>query len=134
MKIGDVVKVKPTWHSDMYEKYWRDNLHGKKGKIVELISDKDRIEGYRVKFPSIKIQDTDGEPKIVENFIWPFYAKYIEPSGGVLNFVKRRRRNPKQLKSIKATAWRLKKSDFTLAQISERLEAPIDTIKNWLYK
>jgi len=43
------------------------------------------------------------------------------------------RRTGKALASKRATVKRLKTQNMTIKEISERMEAPVDTVKEWLY-
>ena len=78
MKIGDVVKVRNTWQSYNYDRCIGYDLHGEKGVVVGILSAKDRVDGYRVRFPAINIWDQDGKEKWIKDFIWPFRKEDLE--------------------------------------------------------
>lgn len=65
MKIKDIVKVRESWHSKFWNSYWKGNLQGKQGEIVEIVGQNGNIENYRVKFPVIHIKGEDGRLKFV---------------------------------------------------------------------
>ena len=135
MKVGDIVRVKDSWHSEIFEKYWRGDLRGKRGEIVEVISRNGKSEGYRVKFASVSFLGEDDRKRVVPYFIWPFRMNDVKEVNGEIEFPhKRQRRNKQQLKSIKATARRLRKKGMKIKEIARQLEALPETVKNWIYR
>ena len=78
MKKGDVVRVKNSWQSYNYDRCIGYDLHGETGVIVEILSAKDKVDGYRVKFPAITIWNEEGKEKQIKDFIWPFRKENLE--------------------------------------------------------
>jgi len=133
MKVDDMVEVRQSWHSEIWEKYWKGNLYEERGRIVEVIGYNNKIEGYRVKFPVINIPNEDGSSKEIENFIWAFRPNDIRLVSGELPIrVKRTYRTGKLLKSSQAAAYRLKEKGVKILEIAERFSASPRTIKHWL--
>ena len=134
MRIKDVVRVKRTWHSDHYDRYWGCELQGEKGQIVGILLQNGELQGYRVRFPAITVWDDDNREKLVENFIWPFRKEDLEKVDGETKFAPRRKRHKaRQLKDLIAAAKRLKKRGKKVKEIAEQLDAPMGTVKHWLY-
>jgi len=135
MKKGDIVEVKQNWHSDYYDRYYGCELYGEKGEIVGVLPLNGQVQGYRIKFPAITIWDDDNKEKLVENFVWPFRKDDIEKVDGQVKFrPKRKRRRKKQLEGLTAAAKRLKKRGLKIKEIAKQLEAPAETVKNWVYR
>jgi len=132
MKINDFVRVKHSWHSEHYDRYYGCKLHGEKGTIVDIIAHNEEIEGYRVQFPAITIWDQDNKEKIIRNFVWPFRASDLEKADGKVQSTPRRSyRKGKQLQSLQSAAQRLRKRGMKIKDIARQLEVPEGTIKRW---
>jgi len=133
MKIRDTVRVKNSWHSRLYDRYWGCELQGEKGKIVDTIWQNGQVVGYRVRFPKITIWDNDNQEIPIQNFEWPFRKEYIEPVDGEVKFKKRRYRTGKYLEKRLKEAYELKAKGLSVSEIASQLYIPEGTIRRWVY-
>ena len=134
MEINDVVRVKKTWQSKFYDRYWGCELHGERGVIVDIIGYKGEIEGYRVKFPAITIWDEDNEEKIIYDFVWAFPKDAVDKVSGKLESAPRRKyRTGKHLQGMQSAAQRLRQRGMKVTDIAGQLQVPEGTVKRWLY-
>jgi len=133
MEIGDIVKIKPTWRSRMYERYWGGELYEDDGRIVELIKGQNKeTVGYRVKFPTVTTWDIWNESHTSEGFIWPFRLDDIELSETTkIKFFDEERRTSAQLATTKLAAIRLKQEGISTNEIAERFNVNRRTIHRW---
>lgn len=121
---------------------WGVNFEGKKGKIVEvLINSRGEKQGYRIRFPEIKIAiNEDGGMGTRENFEYPFYnsevslleneEELIFPIPGD-NGEKRRRTRKGRKESIKVVK-RLRREGHKVSELAKRFEVSRQTISQWL--
>jgi len=134
MKVGDTVRVKQSWHSDHYDRYWGCELHEEKGKIVDIIGSNEKIEGYRVQFPAITIWNQDNKAKRIDNFVWPFKSTDLEKVDSELQSSPRRKyRKGKHLQSLQSATQRLRKRGMKIKDIARQLQVPEGTVKRWVH-
>lgn len=135
MNINDVVRVKSSWQSKLWDRYWGSELHGEKGKIVDIIGHNGQVEGCRVMFPAITISDEDNKEKVIYDFIWPFRKDDAEKVTGKLESTPRKKyRTGKHLQALQSAAQRLRQTGMKIKDIARQLEAPSKTVENWLYR
>ena len=104
---------------------WGVDFEGKKGKIVEvLINSKGEKQGYRIKFPVIKIAvNEDGGISPRENFEYPFYNSEVSFLGEEEELVfpgdngERKRRTLKGLKTDIRAVKRLKQEGLKINEL-----------------
>lgn len=125
-----------------HKRLWGVDFEGKKGKIVEvLINSRGEKQGYRIRFPEIKIAiNNDGGRGLRKNFEYPFYNSEVALLGEEEELVfpipgdngERKRRTRKGRKeSIKAVK-RLRREGHKVSELAKRFEVSRQTISQWL--
>ena len=121
---------------------WGVDFEGKKGKIVEvLINSKGEKQGYRIRFPMIKIAANEnggkGERK---NFEYPFYndevafldekEELIFPDSDEIE--QEKRRTQRQVSRDATVVKRLKQEGVKINELAKRFNVSRRTIHQWL--
>jgi len=120
---------------------WGVHFEGKKGKIVEvLINSRGEKQGYRIRFPVIKIVvNEDGGMWPRENFEYPFYNSEVAlleneeelifpiPGNG-----ERKRRTKEGVKAAIRAVKRLRKKGLKIRELAERFNVSRQTVHQWL--
>ncbi|MCK4419186.1 helix-turn-helix domain-containing protein [Candidatus Aerophobetes bacterium] len=125
-----------------HKRLWGVDFEGKKGKIVKvLINSRGEKQGYRVRFPEIKIAvNENGGISSRENFEYPFYnsevalleneEELVFPIPGDNGERKRRTRRGRK-ESIKVVK-RLRQEGHKVNELAKRFEVSRQTISQWL--
>jgi len=120
---------------------WGLDFEGKKGKIVEvLINSKGEKQGYRVRFPMIKIvANEDGGMGERKNFEYPFYnsevalleekEELIFPSS---DNEEEKRRTQRQVTRDAGVVKRLRQEGLKIGELADRFNVSRRTIHQWL--
>lgn len=123
---------------------WGVDFEGEKGKIVGvLINSRGKKQGYRIKFPVVKIAVSgNGELWPRENFEYPFYnsevslleeeEEIIFPSPGGNG--ERKGRTRKGRKEAIKTVKRLRQEGHEINELAKRFQVSRQTISQWLKK
>ena len=119
------------------QSYYGVNLEGKKGKIIRALQNSKREEqGYRVRFPEVKIEEGpwNRHKKTVKNFEFAFYKDEVKRIKGDLELPKpRKTKTRKMLKSNKAAVRRLRaREGLKIKDLAERFDVNERTIYRWL--
>jgi len=125
-----------------HKRLWGVDFEGKKGKIVKvLVNSRGEKQGYRVRFPAIKIVvGEDGEKRPRENFEYPFYNSEVALLGKEEELIfptpgdngERKRRTLKGLKTDIRAVKRLKQGGLKINELAKRFEVSRQTIHQWL--
>jgi len=123
---------------------WGLDFEGKKGKIVEvLINSRGEKQGYRVRFPMIKIvAKEDGGMGERENFDYPFYNSEValleEKEELVFPILgdngERKRRTQEGVKATIRAVKRLRQEGLKINELADRFNVSRQTIHQWLKK
>lgn len=135
-----VVKNNLTPNTRKFQSYFGVNFAGKKGKIVQpLINSRHEQQGFRVRFPKIKIEigeDGSGRQrtKIIGNFEFPFYENEIEKIRDEIIFPTRhpKRRTRTQLQMDVGAVKRLRKQGLQIKELAKKFDVSRQTIHQWL--
>lgn len=122
---------------------WGVDFEGKKGKIVKvLINSRGEKQGYRIRFPEIKIAtNDDGRMSLRENFECPFYnneVSLLKNEEDELAFPipgdngERKRRTKEGLKAAIRAIKRLRQGGAKINDLAEKFEVSRQTIHQWL--
>jgi len=124
------------------QRLWGVDFEGKKGKIVKvLINSRGEKQGYRTRFPEIKIAiNEDGGMGLRKNFEYPFYNSEVAlleneeelmfPIPGDNGERKRRTRKGRK-ESIKVVK-RLRREGHKVSELAKRFEVSRQTVHQWL--
>jgi len=123
---------------------WEVDFEGKKGKIVEvLINSKGEKQGYRIRFPMIKIAINEeggiGERK---NFEYPFYNSEVSFLGEEEELIfpdsdeseQEKRRTQRQVNRDAGAVKRLRQEGLKIGELAKRFNVSRQTIHQWLKK
>jgi len=121
---------------------WGVNFEGKKGKIVEvLINNKGEKQGYKIRFPMIKIViNEDGGMEERENFEYPFYnseVAFLDEKEELLfpdsdEIEEEKRRTQRQVTRDAGAVKRLKQKGIKIKELAKRFNVSRRTIHQWL--
>lgn len=124
------------------KRLWGVDFEGKKGKVVEvLINSRGEEQGYRIRFPVVKIAVSDNEglwPR--ENFEYPFYNSEVSLLGKEEELVfptpggngERKGRTRKGKETDIKTVKRLRQKGHKVNELAKRFEVSRRTICRWL--
>ena len=120
-----------------WESYYGTSLEGKKGEIVQILrNNKGEEQGYRIRFPKIKIAAGvwNSHKKIVKNFEFAFYKEEIKKITENIEIPKAKiRRTRRMLESNKAAVRRLRaREGLKIKDLAERFGVDERTIYRWL--
>ena len=121
---------------------WGIDFEGKKGKIVKvLINSGGEKQGYRIRFPVIKIAiNEDGGMSPRENFEYPFYNSEVALLENEEELVfpgdngERKRRTKEGIKTDIGAVKRLRKKGLKVTELAKKFEVSRQTIHQWLKK
>lgn len=126
------------------KRLWGLDFEGKKGKVVDvLINSRGEQQGYRIRFPVVKIAVSDNEglwPR--ENFEYPFYNSEVSLLGEEEELVfpisggngERKGRTRKGRETDIKTVKRLRRKGHKVNELAKRFEVSRQTIHQWLRK
>ena len=123
--------------SRKWQSYYGANLEEKKGRIVQVLRDnKGEEQGYRVRFPKIKmVADVwNNHKKTVKNFEFAFYKDEVKKIMEDIEVPKTKtRRTRRMLESNKTAVKRLRaKEGLKIKDLAERFGVDERTIYRWL--
>jgi len=123
---------------------WGIDFEGEKGKIVEvLINSKGEKQGYKIRFPMIKIvANEDGGIGERENFEYPFYNSEVSPLERREELIfpdsdeikQEKRRTQRQVSRDATVVKRLKQEGVKIGELAKRFNVSRQTIHQWLKK
>jgi len=121
---------------------WGVDFEGKKGKIVEvLINSKGEKQGYKIRFPMIKIAvNEDGGMGERENFEYPFYNSEVSFLGEKEGLIfpdsdeseQEKRRTQRQVSRDAGVVKRLRQEGVKIDELAKRFNVSRQTIHQWL--
>lgn len=119
---------------------WGVDFEGKKGKIVEVLSNsKGEKQGYKIRFPMIKIvANEDGGIGERENFEYPFYNSEVSPLEGREKLIfpdeteEEKRRTQRQVSRDAGAVRRLRQEGLKINELADRFNVSRRTIHQWL--
>ena len=137
MNSDSVIIQKLGFKSKTWQSYYGVSLEGKKGKIVQVLrNSKGEDQGYRVRFPEMKIEAGlwDSHKETVKNFEFAFYKDEVRKIRDDLEVLEGRiRRTRKTLEGGKAAVRRLRaREGLKVGELAERFNVSRRTIYRWL--
>jgi len=134
---NNVIVQKLGSKSRKWQSYHGVNLEGKKGRIVQVLrNSKGEEQGYRVRFPEMKIQTGfwNSHRKTVKNFEFSFYKDEVKRTTEHLEVVEPERRGTRSMvERDKAAARRLRSREgLEIGELVERFNVSRRTIYRWL--
>ena len=135
---NDTIIIQKLGHkSKKWQSYYGVSLKGKKGRIVQVLRDnKGEEQGYRVRFPKIKIvaDAWNNHKKTVKNFEFAFYKDEVKKIMEDIEVPKTKtRRTRRMLESNKTAVKRLRaKEGLKIKDLAERFGVDERTIYRWL--
>jgi len=123
--------------SKRWQSYYGVSLEGKKGKIVQVLrNSKGEEQGYRVRFPEMKIEAGlwNSHKETVKNFEFAFYKDEVTKIREDLKVPEAKiGRTRKMLESSKAAVRRLRARDRPkITELAEKFNVSRMTIYRWL--
>jgi len=123
--------------SKNWQSYYGVSLEGKKGKIVRILQNsKGEQQGYRVRFPEIKIETgfQNGHRKKVKNFEFAFYKDEVRRIREDLEVPEPKIRGKRKMpESDKAATRRLStREGLKVGELAEKFNVSRRTIYRWL--
>ncbi len=139
MQVNSNVVVKRlTPKTRKRQRLWGINFKGKKGKIVKvLINSRGEQQGYRIRFPWVKLPNAEGRTEKREGFEYPFYNSEVSEIEEKVSFPtngKRKRRTKKQLERDIRVVRRLRRKGMGISELSKRFDVTRQTIYEWVNK
>ena len=137
MDNDNVIIQKLGSKSKRWQSYYGVSLEGKKGKIIRILQNsKGEQQGYRVKFPEIKIETgfQNGHRKTVKNFEFAFYKDEVRKIREDLEVPEPKIRGKRKMpKSDKAATRRLSTGEgLKVGELAEKFNVSRRTIYRWL--
>ena len=137
---SNVIILNLTLNTRKRQALWGIDFEGKKGKIVEvLINSKGEKQGYRVRFPMIKIvANEDGGMGERKNFEYPFYNSEVSPLEGREELIfpdeteEEKRRTQRQVTRDAGAVKRLRQEGVKINELAKRFNVSRRTIHQWL--
>lgn len=121
---------------------WGVDFEGKKGKIVEVLTNsKGEKQGYRIRFPMIKIAvNEEGEMGERANFEYPFYddeVAFLDEKEELIfpdsdESEQEKRRTQRQVSRDAGAVKRLRQEGLKIGELAKRFNVSRRTIHQWL--
>jgi len=131
-----------TLNTKKRQKLWGVDFEGKKGKIIQvLINSRGEEQGYKIRFPMIKIViNEEGGMGERANFEYPFYndeVAFLDEKEELLfpdsdEIEQEKRRTQRQVSRDATVVKRLKQEGIKITELSNRFNVSRQTIHQWL--
>jgi len=137
MHSDSVIIQKLGSKSKRCQSYYGVSLEGKKGEIIQVLrNSKGEEQGYRVRFPEMKIEAGlwNSHKKTVKNFEFAFYKDEVRKIRNDLEVPEPKIRGKRKMpESDKAAARRLStREGLKVGELAERFNVSRRTIYRWL--
>lgn len=137
MDNDNVIIQKLGSKSKRWQSYYGVSLEGKKGKIVQVLrNSKGEEQGYRVKFPEIKIEAGlwNSHKETVKNFEFAFYKDEVTKIREDLEVPEPKIREKRKMpENNKAAVRRLRaREGLKVGELAKRFNVSRRTIYRWL--
>ena len=137
MNNDNVIIQKLGFKSKKSQSYYGVSLEGKKGKVIQVLrNSKGEEQGYRVRFPEVKIEAGlwNSHKKTVKSFEFAFYKDEVRKIRKDLEVPKpKMRRTRKMLESGRAAIRRSRDRDrLKITELAKRFNVSRRTIYRWL--